>query len=204
MIYLLISVPLAYLLGSVPTGYIFAKALKGIDIREHGSGNVGATNVYRVVGKGPGLVVFALDLLKGSVAVMLIPKLMGSILPQASTISNENIKILLGAAAILGHIWTIFLRFKGGKGVATTAGVMTALSPVLLLICLSIWIIVFSITHYVSMASIIASVCLPVVAVIMGKDLEFVLFCSILCLVGVFAHRANIKRLLRGEEKKIR
>jgi len=204
MTYIGLSLIAAYLLGSIPTGFIFGRVLKGIDIREHGSGNIGATNVFRSVGKIPGVIVFVIDILKGFVAVTVIPACLYRVMPQASGPAYGYVYILLGAAAIAGHIWTIFLRFKGGKGVATTAGVMAGLSPWILLGCLGIWIIVFAAWRYVSLASITASVALPVLAVLTGKDINFTVFCAVLCMVGIYAHRANIKRLIRGTENKIR
>ncbi len=204
MIYILIALIAAYLLGSTPTAYIFGKLLKGIDIRDYGSGNVGATNVFRTVGKGPGLVVFFLDFLKGLLAVTVIPLLLKKVYPGVDGPSFVYVLILLGAAVIAGHIWTVFLRFKGGKGVATTAGVLTGLAPGIFLGGLVVWVTVFAIWRYVSLASIAAAVSMPVFAVILGKDLGLVIFCGILCVVGVHAHRANIKRLLQGSERKLR
>ena len=181
---------------------IFGKALKGVDIREYGSGNVGATNVARVVGKGPGIVVFIIDVLKGLVSVTLIPALVESVSPDAAG-RGGLFYILLGAAAIAGHIWTCFLKFKGGKGVSTTAGVIVGLAPGIFLAGTAIWIIVFAVWKYVSLASIAAAVSLPIMAVIFKKDVDFIIFASVLCLVGVYAHRANIKRLIQGVETKI-
>ncbi len=198
-----LAIILAYFLGAIPTAYIFGKVLKGIDIREFGSGNVGATNVFRIVGKVPGIIVLLLDFLKGFVAVKYIPVLFNEIFSVDLTL-NGSVLLLLAAAAITGHIWTVFLKFKGGKGVATTAGVMVALSPWVFLAGLAVWVVIFSVWKYVSLASIIASVALPVFALISGADVGFVIFCSILCLVGVYKHRANIRRLIQGVENKIR
>jgi glycerol-3-phosphate acyltransferase PlsY len=202
MIYILIAIVAAYLIGAIPTAYIFGKALKGIDIREHGSGNVGATNVARTVGKVPGLIVFVIDFLKGMVAVTVIPAILQSFLPDLRG-SYSFAYILLGAAAIAGHIWTCFLKFRGGKGVATTAGVMAGLSPGIFFGCMGIWIIVFAIWKYVSLASIVTSIALPVFAVLAAKKMDFIIFCAVLCLVGVYVHRSNIKRLIQGTESKI-
>jgi glycerol-3-phosphate acyltransferase PlsY len=196
---IILAILLAYLLGSVPTAFIFGKLLKGIDIREYGSGNVGATNIARTLGKGYGVVVLLLDFLKGFIAVTVLPLL---IFKGAET--SEAIYIILGAAAIAGHIWTIFLKFKGGKGVATTAGVMIGLAPVILLSCFVIWIIIFAIWRYVSLASIIAAIFLPIFAVITGRDISFIIFCAFLCLVGVYMHKGNIKRLIQGNESKLK
>ena len=201
MIYIFLFAVIAYLLGAFPTAYIFGKMLKGIDIRKHGSGNVGATNVFRTVGKVSGIIVLVIDFLKGLIAVTVLPSLLQSLFPEATL--PPYAYIVLGASVISGHIWTVFLKFKGGKGVATTGGVMAGLSPLLLLLCLAVWIIVFSAWRYVSLASIIAATALPVLAVIFGKDISFIAFCSILCIVGVYGHRSNIKRLLAGKEKKL-
>ena len=201
MIYFLGGLIIAYFLGSIPTAYIFGKLLKNIDIREYGSGNVGATNVFRTVGKIPGIVVLLLDFLKGFTAVILIPIILERVLPTAA--EHFFFVIFLGVSVISGHIWTVFLRFKGGKGVATTAGVMLGLSPWLLLAAFVVWVIVFSAWKYVSLASIIAATSLPIFAAIAGENFYFILFCAVLCIVGVFGHRSNIKRLIRGEERKI-
>ncbi|MFH1665437.1 MAG: glycerol-3-phosphate 1-O-acyltransferase PlsY [Candidatus Omnitrophota bacterium] len=203
MIYLFVLTVLAYLMGSIPTAYIFGKVLRGIDIREHGSGNAGATNVFRVIGLVPGIIVLVLDLLKGAVSVTVLPAVLGRIIPDNGVSSYGYAYILPGVAAIAGHIWTVFLRFKGGKGVATAAGVMAGLAPGILLICLIIWGIVLTIWGYVSLASIAAAVALPFFALAMGKSLDFILLCAVICLVGIYSHRSNIKRLLQGTEKKV-
>ena len=200
--YIILALIVAYLVGSIPTGYIFGKLLKGIDIRKHGSGNVGATNVFRVVGKTPGVIVLILDFLKGLVAVTLIPMALEKVFPQS--VENASIiTILLGSAAIAGHLWTCFLKFKGGKGVATTGGVMAGLAPGILLACFGVWIIVFVLSKYVSLASMTAALALPVFALISGREVGFIVFCGVLCMVGIYSHRENIKRLIQGTEKKI-
>ena len=198
--YVLMSIIAAYLIGSIPTAYIFGRVLKGLDIRQYGSGNVGATNVFRTVGKVPGIIVLLIDFLKGFTVVTLIPSCLEKL---SHGITMDSMYILLGSAVIAGHIWTIFLRFKGGKGVATTAGVMAGLSPWILLAGFVVWLVVFLVWRYVSLASIAAATSLPIFAVISGRDLYFVLFCAILCLVGVFGHRSNIRRLIYGKEKKL-
>ena len=200
MIYIIFAIIAAYVLGSVPTGYIFGRIVKNVDIREHGSGNVGATNVFRTVGKIPGITVLVLDFMKGLLAVTVIPLCLRKISPSGI---EFYVYILLGSAAIAGHIWTVFLGFKGGKGVATTAGVMTGLSPGIFLACFVIWMIVFAIWRYVSLASIVAAVSLPLFAVLFNKHISFILFCSAFCLVGVHSHRSNIQRLIQGIEKKM-
>jgi glycerol-3-phosphate acyltransferase PlsY len=201
MFYLLSCVIISYLLGSIPTAYIFARAVMGIDIRVHGSGNVGATNVARVMGKRAGMAVFALDLLKGMLSVTVIPAFLAGTFSVSQP--PDLVYILSGMAAIVGHIWTVFLKFKGGKGVSTTAGVIAGIHPFIMLGCLAVWVIIFAIWKYVSLASIAAAIALPVLAVIVVKDTAFVVFCGVICLLGVYAHRSNIKRLIQGKETKI-
>lgn len=202
MIYIFVSIVLAYLIGSIPTAYIFGKVLKGIDIRQYGSGNVGATNAARTIGKGPGIIVLILDFLKGFLVVIVMPLCLRALIPDFF-IFYGFVYPVLGLAVISGHIWTCFLSFKGGKGVATTAGVMAGLSAGIFLACLAVWGIIFLIWKYVSLASIVAAVSLPIFAVIFGKDLSFILFCVILCMGGVYTHRSNIKRLIQGNETRI-
>ncbi|MBL7158784.1 MAG: glycerol-3-phosphate 1-O-acyltransferase PlsY [Candidatus Omnitrophica bacterium] len=202
MVGLLISLILAYLLGSVPTSYIAARLLKRIDIREHGSGNVGATNIFRVIGKVPAIIVLFIDIFKGFAAVVFLPEFfLNNFI--GVRLGLELYQILIGMFAIAGHVWNPFLKFKGGKGVATTAGVLLALSPGVAAGSLIAWCAVFSILRIVSVASIAAAVFLPVFAVLFNKSIYLVLFCVILCVIGTYKHKANIRRLLRGEEKKL-
>ena len=203
MVYIIISLIAAYLLGSMPTAYIFAKVLSGVDIRAHGSGNVGATNVARTIGKVPGIIVLVIDILKGFAAVAILPLIIKKIFPDTGDSFNETVLVLLGMAVIFGHIWTVFLKFKGGKGVATTAGAMIALSPVIFGIAIVVWIIVFSIWKYVSLASIVAAITLPIASVITGKSFMFVVFSAVVCMIGIYTHRTNIKRLIQGSENRI-
>jgi len=203
MIYIILAIILAYLLGSIPTAYIFGKILKGIDIRRHGSGNVGATNVFRTVGKVSGIIVLVIDFLKGFIAVTLLPFYLQKFLPEPIASYPFNIVIFLGAAAVCGHIWTVFLGFKGGKGVATMAGVVAGLSAAVLFSCLGVWILVFAIWRYVSLASIVVAVILPIFAIASGGDLYFLIFCAIFSIIGIYRHRENIKRLIQGTEKKL-
>ena len=197
-----IGVILAYIIGSLPTAFIFGVVSKGIDIREHGSGNVGATNVFRVVGKKQGIIVLIIDFLKGVLAVSLIPILIGRFINLEVGV-KEILLIVLGAGVIAGHIWTIFLKFKGGKGVATTAGVLGGIAPEILIITFLVFVVIFSIFRYVSLGSVSAAATLPISSVIFGKDLYFVLFCSVLSIIAILKHKSNIKRLIRGEEKKL-
>jgi len=196
----------SYLLGSVPFGYL-AGRLAGIDIRKVGSGNVGATNVVRVLGKRYGYPVFALDFLKGFGAV-LISMLAAPGKPPAWN-SSEIFGILAAMSSVLGHLYPPWLKFKGGKGVATSAGALLALAPVATLIGVAIWIIVFWLTGYVSLASMIAAVILPIVILIMGshdsrngKALVYASAC--VAAVVVWRHRSNLSRLMRGTEPRFR
>lgn len=197
---LLAVIASSYLLGSIPTSYIFGKLFKGVDIREHGSGNVGATNVYRVVGKLPGFIVLALDLAKGLIPVTLFS---GFLLNRGAGFDRETIQVFLGASVIAGHIWTIFLRFKGGKGVATAAGVVLGIEPKFLILALLIWIIVFVIIRYVSTSSICSALSIPVIFALSGASSKLVIFTAVISFIIIYRHRPNIERLIRGEEKKI-
>ncbi len=201
MVLLIIYLLAAYLIGSIPTGYLFGWWLKGVDIRKQGSGNIGATNVFRVVGKVPGVIVLLLDILKGLVTVTVLSDILFKVvLP----INQSLFKIILGLAVIAGHNWTVFLKFKGGKGVATSAGVLLGLEPVAVLICFLIWILVFIVTHYVSLSSIISALFLPLFTFLFYKSPELIIFSLIICIIGIYKHRSNIKRLLSGTETKIK
>jgi acyl phosphate:glycerol-3-phosphate acyltransferase len=194
-----ISLILCYLIGSIPTGFLVAKYLKGIDIREHGSGNVGATNTARVVGKLPGLLVLIVDILKGWVCVALVAKLF---IGMGVTFAPDTYALMLGSMAIVGHIWTVFLGFRGGKGIATSSGVFLGAAPKILLIALAIWIVIFAWKRYVSLASIISTVSIPVMAAVMSYPPLFVIITSIVCAITIYRHYPNIKRLVRGEEQR--
>ena len=197
---LFLGLLIAYLIGSMPTAYIFGRAIKGIDIREFGSGNIGATNTFRVIGRFPGIIVLAIDILKGFVCATYIANFFMYITPVARP---ELYKVLMGVASIVGHNWTIFLKFKGGKGVATSAGVIMGLIPKIFWLGFLVWIIIVSVTGYVSLASIVASVSVAFFTLIFNESTEIVIFISILCLAIVYRHRLNIKRLKNKEEKRI-
>ena len=192
---------LSYLLGSIPTAYLFGKGLKGIDIREHGSGNVGATNVFRVLGKGPGFAVLFIDILKGVLAVAVVADILG--------LTSVLSRMILAICVVSGHNWTIFLKFKGGKGIATSLGVLigltiriAAIRPVLF-ITLIIWTSSFLLSGIVSLSSILAAVFLPIVMVLTSQSLGIVSLGVIFCAFVVFRHRPNIKRLLSGKEPRV-
>lgn len=200
MLFVILSTLTAYLLGSIPTGYIFAKVLKGIDIRQHGSGNVGATNVFRVVGRVPGVVVLLLDGLKGFSAVALAA---GFFYNPKVPINIEYFCILAALAAVAGHNWTIFLDFKGGKGVATSTGALVALMHQVAAACLVVWVLVFLVTRIVSVASLAASLALPIFAWVFNQPVELKALSVILCILSIYKHKPNINRLLKGEEKRL-
>jgi acyl phosphate:glycerol-3-phosphate acyltransferase len=192
----------SYLLGSIPFGYL-AGRMAGIDIRNCGSGNVGATNVIRTLGKGYGYPVFALDFLKGLGAVKM------SILIATRMQSEWNPPEMFGIAAaissVLGHSFPLWLRFKGGKGVATSGGALFGLAPVAALVGVAIWIVTFWLTRYVSVASIVAAAALPFVILIttwLSRTTGKLLFYSSLCLAAVviWRHRSNLSRLIHGTE----
>lgn len=193
----------AYLIGSIPTGYLIAKRLRGIDIREHGSGNVGATNVFRVVGKKWGIIVLAIDMLKGWFVTAIVAATCPSF-PELSLVIKQ---FLFGAAVIAGHTWTPWLKLVGGKGVATSCGALLGIFPFATLIALLIWTAIFSIWRFVSLASIIAAASFPILILIFYRGiasfgLAFVISLALSALL-IWNHRANIGRLRRGEELKI-
>ncbi len=189
---------LCYLIGAIPTSFLVAKYLKGIDIREHGSGNVGATNTARVVGKLPGLLVLIVDILKGWVCVALVAKMF--IRLGVTSIEPDTYALMLGCMAIIGHIWTIFLGFKGGKGIATSSGVFIGVAPNIFLVALVIWIAIFAWKRYVSLASIISAVSIPIMLAVMSYPPVFVIITAVMCCITVYKHYPNIKRMVRGEE----
>ena len=199
--FLLIMV-LAYMLGSLPSAVWAGKWLRGIDIRDHGSGNAGATNAMRVLGPGLGLTVLVIDALKGVAAVSLARILPDGTLSPAWFVM---LQLLLGALAILGHVFPVFASFKGGKGIATLVGIIFVLYPEAFLICLLVFLAVFLTTRYVSLGSLSAAIALPVV-VIWIKDVSLlpkVVFAISVALFVPITHKNNIKRLLKGKENRI-
>ena len=199
----ILTVLIAYLFGSIPTGFLVARA-RGVDIRTVGSGNIGATNVFRILGKPAGVFVLLADAAKGWLAVFIVAELVsGWFYPAAGSTAREWFAICAGVGAILGHNYTCWLYFKGGKGIATSAGVLVALVPLPLLIILGIWIIVFALTRYVSLASISASFSLPFAAWAVGESRTIILVTAALAALAIYKHRANIKRLINGTESKI-
>lgn len=196
----ILTVLTAYLLGSIPTGFLMAKA-RGVDIRTVGSGNIGATNAFRILGTGPGLFVLLMDALKGWLAVQVATPLVALVVPGPPV---DHLRIAAGIAVILGHNYTCWLRFKGGKGVATSAGVLVALVPVALLIILGVWILLFLATRYVSIGSMAAAFALPFATWFTTKhDPGLTAVAAGLGALVIYKHRRNIQRLLKGTENRI-
>ncbi len=201
---------IAYLLGSVPSAVWIGKRYYGIDIREHGSKNAGTTNMLRILGRRAALPVFAIDFIKGFVAVSVM-----SIMQYDDNISPWwliNLKIIAVFIAVLGHIFPVFANFKGGKGVATLVGAITGIQPNIALFCFGVWLLVFMIWHYVSLASIIAGCCFPIfVSIFSGSiykrygdtSVSFIIFSIVVALMLIWTHRKNIERLLAGTESKV-
>lgn len=185
---------LAYLVGATPTSYLVGRAGYGIDLREHGSGNLGATNVFRVLGWRAAVPVGLADVAKGWFPTAMFPLWDG--------VANPHWALAYGAAAIIGHVFSIWVRFQGGKGVATSAGVFTALAPWAVLAGLMVWLVVVTLTRVVSVGSLSAAVALPVAVVLTGESRPTLWFALGLALFVIYAHRSNIRRLMRGEENR--
>jgi len=193
---------LAYLIGSIPTALIISRRFFGIDIREYGSGNMGANNTFRVLGSRFGAIVMCMDILKGMLAVSLF-----NFLPYY--LGNEwhrtNLMVGLGLAAVLGHIFPIFADFKGGKGVATLFGMILAMQPVIAAFCVGVFLLVLFLTRYVSLSSILAGIALPVSVLWIWNDEVTIyrIFAVLVALLIILTHQKNIAKLLRGNESRI-
>jgi acyl phosphate:glycerol-3-phosphate acyltransferase len=206
---------LSYLVGSIPTSIIVSKWIKGTDIRQHGSGNAGGTNVWRVMGWKIGLAVILFDILKGVVASYYIPKIFWDPgLPFQNRTPFEDItlvRIMCGSAAIVGHIWTLFAGFKGGKGVATGAGMLIGLAPIEFAVAIAIFGMVLGLSRYVSLGSLAAAVAFPLTMFfrenIFHVNIQgyhtLIFFAIGTALLLIYTHRENIKRLIEGTERKI-
>lgn len=203
MLLTIVALLASYLLGSIPTAYLFGRALKGIDIRKVGSGNVGATNALRVLGKGAGITVLVIDILKGLIAVTFLADLCVNkpILWQA-----QNLRIFMGLCCICGHNWTVFLQFKGGKGIATSFGVLLGLSMkvpglnIVVGLVIVTWMVVFFSTRMVSLASIIGAIALPVLCFFFKQPILITLASLLLCIFVIIRHKANLTRIFQGKE----
>lgn len=203
MLWIILGIIVSYLIGSIPTAYVFGRLIKGIDIRKFGSGNVGATNAMRVLGRLPGISVLILDVLKGVIPTVFLADF--TILKYPN-ISPELLRIIFGFCCISGHNWTIFLRFKGGKGVATSLGVLLGLAVkiegvkwILLLAILS-WLVTFFVSRIISLSSLIAAVSLPLFTALLKQSRILLIFSLIIAVVAILRHKSNLKRILRREE----
>jgi glycerol-3-phosphate acyltransferase PlsY len=198
----LLTVLAGYLFGSIPTGYLVGRA-RGVDIRSIGSGNIGATNVFRMLGKPAGVFVLLADAAKGWFAARLAPLAIAHVfsldLPEGSA-SREWLMIAGGFAAVLGHNYTCWLSFKGGKGIATSAGVLLAWFPWAMWLALGVWIATFSVTRYVSVASIMVAFWLPFIVWQLKLSGRFIGIAAIMAVLAILKHKANMQRLMNGTE----
>jgi len=214
MLLLAIIVILSYLIGSIPNSILISRAVSGIDIRKHGSGNAGGTNVMRVLGWKYGLLVIFLDALKGAIAVVIISRLFYGPLPFENISPFDDftlVQIIAGMSAVIGHIWTVFAEFKGGKGIATALGMLLTLITIDMLIAVGIFALVVLISRYVSLGSIIAALSVPATLFIRenlfhvdipGYSTLFPFIIGVTALV-IFTHRKNLVRIINGNENKI-
>lgn len=190
----LLSLLLAFLLGSIPTSYLVGRLVAGIDLRQHGSKNLGATNVFRVLGWKYAVPALLLDAAKGTVAAVLVSRLAGQ---------QPWLPLLVGSAAVLGHVFSVFLKFKGGKGVATAAGVVAGVAPIPIAVCAILWLVIVLASGFVSLGSVIASLAFPIATRILNPSDPYTFVAGIaLSLLIVYTHRANIRRLLDGTESR--
>jgi acyl phosphate:glycerol-3-phosphate acyltransferase len=211
---LTIIIILSYLVGSIPTSIVYSKYFRGIDIRKHGSGNAGGTNVFRVLGWKPGIGVIIFDGLKGFIAVAVVARLYyDPILPGSGILIEEFtlVQIIAGASAILGHVWTVFAGFKGGKGIATAAGMLIGIAPVEFIVSLVVFALVLISSRFVSLGSISAAVAFPLTLVfrwnVFHVEIEdysiLIYFSIVVAALLLFTHRSNIKRLFKGTENRL-
>jgi glycerol-3-phosphate acyltransferase PlsY len=202
----LVTVAVAYLLGSIPTGYLVGRA-KGVDVRKVGSGNIGATNAFRTLGKRAGTLVLLADALKGWLAACPMPVLVQKLVAPsepADPATQEYLQIIAGVVAILGHNYTCWLQFKGGKGIATSGGVLLALTPITFVAGLVAWIIVCAATRYVSLGSIAAALVLPVATWLAPPHSpRMIVVTGVMGALAIYKHKGNIERLLNGTESRI-
>ena len=193
---------IAYVLGSIPNALWVGKTFKNIDVREHGSKNTGSTNAARVLGAKLGIFTLILDILKGALPTYLGIVLGADLLTRITGIDKLDI-IVIGMAAILGHTFSLFLKFKGGKAVATTLGVFLVLVPYAILILLVVFFVIFGLTKYVSLASIVSAVALPITVYLTTRHIPLTILGIIIGLLVIIRHKENIKRLINGTESKL-
>ena len=197
----IILIIVAYILGSVPNALWIGKVFKGIDIREHGSKNTGSTNAARVLGAKLGILTLILDISKGAIPVALSLFMKAYLLENITGISNLDF-IMIGIFAIIGHSFSIFMKFKGGKAVATTVGVFTVLVPKALLLAAVVFFVIFTLTRYVSVSSITAAISLPIFIFFLYGDIPYTVFGGIITILIIVKHKSNIQRLLNGTESR--
>jgi glycerol-3-phosphate acyltransferase PlsY len=193
---------LAYLIGSIPSAVWIGKIFYGVDVREYGSGNAGATNTFRVLGKKAGIPVLVMDILKGFAAVQLA--YFSELVP--GSVQFVNLQLVFGVASLFGHLFPVFASFKGGKGIATLLGIILAVHPCAALVSIAVFLIVFLISKYVSLGSITAAITFPIVVIVVFKTQipSLVIFSMVIAVLVLITHRKNIERLLRREESKSR
>jgi glycerol-3-phosphate acyltransferase PlsY len=207
MLWIILGLIISYFIGSIPTAYIFGRILKGIDIRKFGSGNVGAANAMRVLGKGWGIAVLFLDVLKGFLPVVFLGDFISLKTP---IISSDALRIILGLSCISGHNWTLFLKFKGGKGVAATFGVLFGLSveipglKLILSLMILTWLLIFLITKIVSVSSMLSAIALPVYMALFNQSKVLISSSVILAIFIILRHKSNLKRFFRGTEPRLK
>ena len=200
----LFLVLIAYFLGSIPTGYLLGKSLAGIDIREHGSGSTGATNVLRTIGKKSAIAVLLIDMLKGAIAVLLVKLIyLYSPIELLPTSWKLWLIVAVALAAIFGHSKSIWLNFTGGKSVATSIGVLLVMNPLLALGTFAAFGITIAISRIVSLSSIMGAIALNLLAIFIDGSLPYIIFSALAGGYVIFRHRSNIQRLLKGEEPKV-
>ena len=196
----LIPIAVGYLCGSLPWGLWLGRGLRGVDVRTLGSGNLGATNVYRSLGPGIGIATLVLDMAKGALPVWLMP---GSALGASFPGGPEWCRVAVGLAAIAGHMWTVFARFRGGKGVATTTGVLLALSPPAFGVFVAVFVAAVGLTRFISVGSMLGAIAFAVtLGVLRGPASPAALFGGLVAALVILRHRDNIRRLARGEERR--
>jgi glycerol-3-phosphate acyltransferase PlsY len=198
----ILLVTLAYFIGSIPTALIISKSFFNIDIRDYGSGNMGATNAFRILGAKWGTLIMVLDIIKGMLAVGLcyfMPHYM------ENDIQQTNFMIALGLAAVIGHIFPVFAEFKGGKGVATLLGMLLAVQPLVAVACLGVFIVVLFLTRYVSLSSILGAIMLPISVIWIWNDdvLTYRIFAVVVAFLVIITHQKNIGRLIKGAETRV-
>lgn len=201
LIWIGLGIVISYLIGSMPTALWVGKAFFGIDIREHGSGNSGATNTFRVLGKKAGVAVLLLDIIKGLTAASLVRYLN---FVDLGTVKFVNLQLLFGLSSVVGHIFPIYSNFKGGKGIATLLGMVIGIHYLSALACIILFIIILFSTRYVSLSSILAAVAFPIIATLIYKNEEpfFIAFGIAAAIMVVLTHQKNIVRLVAGNENK--